>query len=328
MRNRTSLIGVSLFLLATVVWGLGFTMQSLALESIGACSLCSVRNILASIILIPIIMLFDKRTGRRLFEKRNGRLHIDVTKREWIGGIACGVILGIASTLQQLGIAAEETDSGKAAFITALYVVFVPLFSVFLGKRPRKIVWLSVALSVIGFYLLSANIAFDGNLLSTIKNSGFHFYAGDLMVLLCAIVFALHIIVIGFFSPHCDGVRLSCIQFLVAGIAFLPFMLFLEKPAVSDIISAAWPILYLAVCSSGIGYTAQILGQKYVDSSVSAIILSLESVFGALFGMLFLHERQTVPQLVGCGIVLLAVVLAELPERKKSPPVSEEKNTK
>ena len=137
------------------------------------------------------------------------------------------------------------------------------------------------------------------------------------MVLLCAMVFALHIIVIGFFSPHCDGVRLSSIQFLVAGIAFLPFMLFLEKPSFDAIVASVWPIIYLAACSSGIGYTAQILGQKYVESSVSAIILSLESVFGVLFGALFLSEMKTPVQIVGCAIVLLAVVLAELPERRK-----------
>ena len=325
MKNKASAIGVSLLLTATVVWGLGFTMQSLALEHIGACSLSSLRNILAGLILIPVIMLFDKRTERKLFSVQNGRFRLGVTKKEWIGGALCGVILGIASTLQQIGIASEETDSGKAAFITALYVVFVPVFSILLGKKPKKIVWLSVALSVIGFYLLSANIVFDGEgFFAAFVNSGFHFAASDLMVLLCAVVFAVHIIVIGFFSPSCDGVRLSSIQFLVAGIAFLPFMLFLEKPSFDAVISAAWPIIYLAVCSSGIGYTAQILGQKYVESSVSAIILSLESVFGALFGMLFLSEKQTPVQLVGCATVLLAVVLAELPERKNQSKAEKE----
>jgi drug/metabolite transporter (DMT)-like permease len=318
MKNKTSVLGVSMLLLATVVWGLGFTMQALALEHIGACSLSSLRNILASLILIPVIMLFDKRTGRRLFSRQNGRFRLDVTKKEWIGGLCCGVILGIASTLQQIGIAAEETDSGKAAFITALYVVFVPVFSIFLKKRPRAIVWFSVVLSVIGFYLLSANIVFEGKgFFKALIDSGFRFATGDLMVLLCAVVFALHIIVIGFFSPHCDGIRLSSIQFLVAGVAFFPFMLILERPSFDAIVSAAWPILYLAACSSGIGYTAQVLGQKYVDSSVSAIILSLESVFGVIFGAIFLSEMKTPVQVVGCVIVLLAVVLADLPERKK-----------
>ncbi len=319
MKNKTAFLGVCLLLLATVVWGLGFTMQSLALEHVGACTLSSVRNILAALFLIPVIMLFDRRTERRLFSKKDGRFRLGITPREWLGGALCGVILGVASTLQQIGIAAEETDSGKAAFITALYVVIVPVFSVFLGKRPRKIVWLSVFLAVLGFYLLSANIVFEGQgFFAALINSGFRFAKGDLMVLLCAVVFSLHIIVIGVFSPSSDGVRLSAIQFLVAGVAFLPFMMLLEKPTMGDILSAAWPILYLAACSSGIGYTAQILGQKYVDSTVSAIILSLESVFGALFGILLLHERQTAVQLVGCAVVLLAVVLAELPEKKKN----------
>lgn len=330
MKNKASVLGVCLLLSATVVWGLGFTMQSLALEHIGACSLSSVRNILAALFLIPVIMLFDKKTERRLFSRKNSRFHLDITKKEWVGGIFCGVILGIASTLQQIGIAAEETDSGKAAFITALYVVIVPILSVFLGKRPRKIVWLGAFLAVVGFYLLSANIVFDGQgFLKALLSSGFRFATGDLMVLLCAVVFSLHILVIGAFSPHTDGIRLSAIQFFVAGVAFLPFMLFLEKPAVSDIIAAAWPVLYLAVCSSGIGYTAQILGQRYVDSTVSAIILSLESVFGAVFGILLLDEKQTAVQLVGCAIVLLAVVLAQLPEKRKKatppPSLAEEK---
>ncbi len=322
MRNKSTLLGISLLLLATVVWGLGFTMQSLALEHIGASSLSSLRNILASLFLIPCILFFDRRTERRLFSKKNGRFHLDITKHEWIGGIACGVILGIASTLQQIGIAGEETDSGKAAFITALYVVIVPVLSVFLGKRPRWVVWLGAVLAVVGFYLLSANIIFDGTgFFSALARSGFHFASSDLMVLLCALVFSVHILVIGFFSPHCEGIRLSAVQFFVAGVAFLPFMLFLERPTLSEIWAAAWPIFYLAAFSSGVGYTAQILGQKYVDSTVSAIILSLESVFGALFGLIFLDEQKTPIQIVGCAIVLLAVVLAQLPEhkRKKTP---------
>lgn len=327
MKNKTLVLGLTLLLLATVVWGLGFTMQSVALEDIGPCSLCSVRNLLAALVLIPVIMLFDRKSGRRLFGKRNGRFHLDITKKEWLGGTACGVILGVAATLQQIGIAGEETDSGKAAFITALYVVIVPVISVFLGKRPRKIVWLGAVLAVVGFYLLSANIVPNGNgLFSAIAESGFHFATSDLMVLLCAVVFSLHIIVIGVFSPDCDGIRLSAIQFFVAGVVFLPFMLFLERPAMSDILAAAWPTLYLAVFSSGVGYTAQVLGQKYVDSTVSAIVLSLESVFGALFGLIFLNEKKSGIQIVGCVIVLLAVVLAQLPERKKRAKAAKEKN--
>ena len=320
MKNKHAVLGVVLLLITTVVWGLGFTMQAMALEHIGACTLSAVRNVIAGAVLIPVILLFDRKSGRQLFSIRDRRLRVDVRRVELIGGISCGIILGIASTLQQLGIAGEETDSGKAAFITALYVVIVPLIGLFRGKRPTPIVWTGVFVAILGFYLLSANIVITdpgiGGFVTAVGQSGFHFAGSDLLVFLCAIVFSLHVIVIDHFSPDCDGIRLSCIQFFTAGIVLLPFMLIFERPSMDALFDAALPILYLAVFSSGVGYTGQVLGQKYVDVTVSAIILSLESVFGAVFGVIFLSETKTPIQIAGCLTVLCAVILAQLPSRR------------
>jgi drug/metabolite transporter (DMT)-like permease len=321
MKNKFAVFGICLLFLSTIVWGLGFPMQEVALKYIGAFSLGVVRNLLAGAVLIPIILLFHRKTERRLFSRPEGRFHLDVRRVEWMGGVSCGIILAIASTLQQLGMTGEETDSGKAAFITALYVVIVPIIGLFRGKRPAKIVWLCIFIAVIGFYLLSASIVVTepgiGGFLAALKRSGFRFAFSDLLVFLCAVVYSVHVVVIDRFSPDCDGVRLSCIQFFTAGIVLIPFMLIFEQPSIDGMISAALPTLYLAVFSSGVGYTGQIVGQKYVDVTVSAIILSLESVFGAVFGAMFLGETKTPWQIVGCITVFLAVILAQLPSRSR-----------
>lgn len=320
MKTKSSFFGITLLLLAALLWGFGFTTQDLALVHVGSYTLSCVRNLAAGLFLIPVIMLFDRKTDRRLFSKKNGKFHIDIKKPELIGGVLCGIALGTASTLQSLGIAGE-TDTGTAAFITSLYMIFVPLIGLFRGKFPSVRVWCCVATALIGFYFLSANIVFTesgiGGFFSAIFKSGFRFALSDILVLIGAVIFAIHIIIIDRYSPESDGARLSCVQVFTAGIIFLPFMFIIDRPAFSDIIAAAWPILYLAVFSSGIAFTAQIVGQKHMDVTIASIILSLESVFGALFGLLFLHETKNVIQTVGCILVFGAVVVTQLPSKSK-----------
>ncbi len=319
--KKRRLFGSLLLVVTAFIWGLGFPMQSMALEHIGAATLTCVRNVIAGFFLLALIPLFDKKSGRRLIVRTEKGVRAGFTRRELLGGVLCGILLGTATTLQQLGISSEETDSGKAAFITALYMVIVPLLGLFRRRFPSRRVFLSVALAVLGSYFLTANIVFSGTgiggFFSSLVSSGFHFAFGDLMVFLCAFVFALHVFVIDLFSTETDGVRMSCIQFFTASLITLPVMLIAEDVSIPSLLAAALPVLYLGIFSSGVAYTGQIVGQKYVEVTVATLILSLESVFGALGGAVLLNETKTPLQLFGCLVVLGAVVLAQLPAKKK-----------
>jgi drug/metabolite transporter (DMT)-like permease len=290
-----------MFLCAAALWGFAFAAQKAAAE-LPAFTVGSIRSIMATLFLLPVIAALDKLngTGRRVISRRG----VDFTRHEIIGGIICGTILATASAFQQTGIG-DGTDAGKAAFITALYVVIVPIISLTTGKKSPLNAWIGVVLAVVGFYFLC------------IKED-FTLVPSDALVLICAVIFALHIIAIDCFSPRCDGVRMSCIQFFTAGLVSLPVMLFTEIPSLPELFSVALPILFLGIFSSGVAYTCQIVGQQHLDVSISPIILSLESVFGVVGGAIFLGETKTPWQYLGCGVVLAAVVVAQLPRKKKS----------
>ena len=211
----------------------------------------------------------------------------------------------MASLLQQAGIAAG-TSSGKAGFITALYILFVPLLGLLMHKKPRPIIWLCVAMSIFGLYLLCVT---DG--LGSVRGS-------DLMVLACAVVFAVHIQIIDRFAPLVDGVRMSCIQFFVCGAIALVLTFIFEKPDFSALLAAWGPVLYAGVMSSGVGYTLQIIGQKYTNPTVASMILSLESVFAVLGGIVILGQMPAAREIVGCCVMFAAIVIAQLPEKKRA----------
>ena len=283
-------------LIAAAIWGFAFVAQKQA-EAVPAFTLVFARSLLGTVFLFFLIILLDRvlRTGRRLVSKKG----LDFTKTEIIGGTCCGIILSIASVLQQAGMN-NGTDAGKSAFITALYVVLVPVFGLVLKKRAPINAWFSVGIAVVGFYLLCIT-------------DGFSLEFSDALVLLCAVVFAVHILVIDRFSPKCDGVRMSCIQFAVVTVVTLIFSLILESPMKLDAIGASiWPIVMLGIGSSGIAYTLQILAQSRINPALAAIIMSLESVFGLLSGVIFLGETMNTRQYIGCAIVFVAVLLSQL----------------
>lgn len=285
-----------LMLIAAAIWGFAFVAQKQA-EAVPAFTLVFARSLLGTVFLFFLIILLDRvlRTGRRLVSKKG----LDFTKTEIIGGTCCGIILSIASVLQQAGMN-NGTDAGKSAFITALYVVLVPVFGLVLKKRAPINAWFSVGIAVVGFYLLCIT-------------DGFSLEFSDALVLLCAAVFAVHILVIDRFSPKCDGVRMSCIQFAVVTVVTLIFSLILESPMKLDAIGASiWPIVMLGIGSSGIAYTLQILAQSRINPALAAIIMSLESVFGLLSGVIFLGETMNTRQYIGCAIVFVAVLLSQL----------------
>ena len=257
------------------------------------------RNIIGSIVLIPVILTIRGRVPKA--ERRP--LPVKTTI---IGGLACGVALTAASTLQQYGL--TMTTVGKGGFITTLYIILTPIFGIFIGKKAPKAVWLCALLAVGGMYLLC------------VSNESFSVSTGDLLVLASSAVFAVHILVIDHFSPLTDGVILSCIQFAVCGVISTIGAFIFEQPSWEQLISGAVPVLYAGVLSCGVGYTLQIVGQKGVDPTAAALILSLESVVATISGFIaykigFLKTDQsmTIRQIAGCAVVFAAVILVQLP---------------
>lgn len=286
-----------LLVLTALIWGMAFVAQSVGMNYIGPFTFNCIRSIMGGLVLIPCILFFDKREkGEAKQEKKED------TKTLLIGGICCGLALCIASNLQQIGI--KYTTVGKAGFITALYIVLVPIFGIFLRKKVSGRVWLSVAISVVGLYLLCIT-------------DEFRIGKGDFFVLLCALVFTIHILVIDYFSPKVNGIKLSCIQFLVAGILSGVPMLISEKPSISTILAAWAPLLYAGIMSCGVGYTLQIVAQKDADPTIASLILSLESVFSVLAGWLILGQTLAGKEIVGCVLMFAAIILAQLPTKNQ-----------
>ena len=283
-----------LFITATILWT-AYLAQSVGMDYVGPFTFTFARSIVGGLFLIPCIMFL-----RRL---RGEKTKIEVSRVEWLGGLFCGIALCAASNFQQIGIA--YTTVGKAGFITALYVVIVPIMGLFLKKKVPGIVWLCVALSVVGLYLLC------------MTEGSFTLAYGDFLVFICAILFSVHILVIDYFSPKGDGVVISCIQFLVCGVISGIIMLFTESVRLTDLWAAIGPILYAGVLSSGVAYTLQVVAQKDVNPTVASLILCLESVISALAGWVILHEALNARELFGCFLMFIAIVLAQIPVPKK-----------
>ena len=286
-----------LLVIAAMIWGFAFSAQKAA-ENVPPLTLGAVRSLFAAIFLIFVIIAFDKMfdTGRHLFSKET---KIDLTRVEIIGGIICGAILSLASFFQQTGISGG-TDAGKASFITALYVVLVPVYALFLKKRAPINVWISMPIAIIGFYLLCITESF------TIVLS-------DIFVLICALIFPIHILAIDKFSPKCDGIRMSCVQFITATVINSILALIFESPI--DFIAVGeslFPLLFLGIGSSGIAYTCQIIGQRGVNPAAASILMSLESVFGVVGSALFLSEKMSPREYIGCIAVFAAVILSQI----------------
>ena len=291
-------------ILAAFIWGTAFVAQDLCADSIGTFAFNATRYFIAVLALLVVILISDKLKKNKptltAQEKKAG------SKQLWLGGLCCGAALAIASNFQQAGLVAG-TDAGKAGFITALYVVLVPVFGLFFKRKVSLPTWIAVVLSVVALYLLC------------IKGD-FSLAPGDLLVLVCAVCFAVHILVIDHFTAYCDGVKLSCLQFLFAGIISTICMFIFEDVDFAAILSCALPLLYVGIFSCGVGYTLQILAQKDSNPTVVTILLSLESVFAVIAGAIILKQQMTVREYIGCAIMFTAVVLAQIqfPTRQKA----------
>lgn len=284
-----------MLILAAFLWGSTFVAQSVGNDYVRPFAFQGTRCLLGAVVLLPVIAIFDRRSpGSRRWRDRTLLL----------GGLCCGAALFIATNLQQMGL--QYTSAGKSSFITTLYIVLVPVLGLALRRRPSRWVWLSIALAVAGLYLLCVSESFSVGL-------------GELLTLGCALCFALHILVVDYFSPKCDGLRLSCLQFFVCGVLSLGGMALFEQPPTLQALASCWlPIAYAGVCSCGIAYTLQVLAQKDTSPTVAALLMSTESVFATLSGWLVLHERLQGKEYLGCLLMLCAVLLAQMPEKPRA----------
>ena len=285
--------GNLMLLLTAFIWGSAFVAQSTGMNYIGPFTFLAIRSFLGVIALLPVIA-FRASKQEKTVRQQNSRVKIT-----WIGGFFCGSVLGVASAFQQVGLG--MTSAGKAGFITALYIVIVPIVSIFIGKKIHLSTWFYLLIALVGFYLLSVK-------------EGFSIGKGDLLVLCCAFCYSIHILTIDYFlNKGADPVKMSCMQFLISGILGLILTLLFETPSLASIWDAKIPLLYAGVLSSGVAYTLQIVGQKYTEPTIATLLMSLESVFAALTGWIVLHEVLSGKELLGCLLVFLAVILAQIP---------------
>lgn len=317
--QKSSVKNTGMLFLAALIWGFAFVAQSAGMDYVGPFTFNAVRCVIGAIVLVPVALLWKPEEDIKADKKPeecSTPVEMVAEKNSWLsrnktlllGGIFCGVFLGVATNLQQIGI--MSTSVGKAGFLTALYIVLVPIAGLFFKKKCGFTVWIGVVCSLIGLYLLCMT---EGSLALA---------KGDLFLLGCAVVFTGHILVIDYFAPKVNGVWMSCIQFLVAGVISAIPMVFTETPTWDAIWAAKLPILYAGVMSCGVAYTLQILGQKNYNPTIAVLILSLESCFSVLGGFLILHETLSARELFGCALMFVAIILAQLPGKKKQEQTS------
>ena len=303
MKKETSTLKNSLLLLLTAtIWGVAFVAQSVSMDYIGGFTFNAIRNIIGAITLVPVILIFSKQDPAA---DQNPADRQKARKTLITGGICCGILLCLASNFQQFGI--KYTTVGKAGFITACYIIIVPIIGIFLKKKCSPFIWIAVLLSLGGLYLLCIS-----------PGEGFSIGKGDTLVLICAVLFSFHILTVDHFSPLVDGVKMSCIQFLVCGIlSGIPALIF-ENPNITNILQAWMPILYAGILSCGVAYTLQIVGQKGMNPTVASLIMSLESCISVIAGWLILGQNLSSREIFGCVLMFGAIVLAQLPQKNAS----------
>ncbi len=291
--------------LTALIWGVAFVAQSAGMEYLGPFTYNGVRSVLGGLVLLPCIALLGRIQGQSGAETGSvqGQSGAAGRKQLLTGGLCCGIVLFVASNFQQFGI--QYTTVGKAGFITAMYIVIVPLLGLLVHRKVGLQVWIGVLFGITGLYLLC------------MKDS-FRLEKGDALVLVCAFIFSLHILVIDHFSQKVDGVKMSCIQFWVCGILSLLCSFVFETPNLQNILAAWMPVCYGGILSCGVAYTLQIIGQKGMNPTVASLILSLESVVAVVAGFLILGQSMSRRELFGCLMMVLAIVSAQLPERKET----------
>lgn len=298
MKMKKKLQGSLWLLLATLIWGSSFVPQSLGMDHVEPFTFQAIRCAMAAIGMLPAIWLFDRK-------KQDGKTFLSrfLDKKLWKAGVCCAIPLFFAINLQQIGIV--STDAGKSAFLTAMYIVFVPILGIFAGRKPTPIVFISVVLAVVGLYFLSCMGVSSVN-------------PGDIVLLGCAVAFAAQILFVDKYVADVDPLRLNCLQAFLCSIGSGIVMFLLEKPTLSGIAGSWWSMCYVGFLSMGAAYSLQIIGQKYLEPSLASLIMSLESVIAVLCGCIFLQETMTVWEIIGCVLVFSAVILSQIPVPQKA----------
>ena len=295
MKHR-KLVSSLMLIVAALIWGTAFVAQRKGMEYAGPLAFNGVRTLIGSLVLLPVALIFRPAKAANL-------------RKTLLAGLLCGLCLFMATNLQQIGL--TSTEAGKAGFITTFYIILVPVLGLFLRKKTGAVTWLAVAVALGGLFFLC------------VKPGEVRIAPGDLLVLGCAFFFAVQILVIDFFVQEVDGVLLSCVQFAVDGVLSLIAAFLFEKPDFPALFRGWIPLLYTGILSCGVAYTLQILGQKNLHPTVASLLMSLESAFAVLGGWLILHERLTRRELLGCALMLAAVLLVQLaPVKKEKPPAS------
>ena len=293
--------GNMIMLFISFVWGVSFIAQSKGVESISPIAFNGIRSMLGALVLVPVILFIDSRNKKKGIEVKK------FDKTLLTGGILCGVLLCVATTLQTAGMV--YTSPGKSGFLTALYMVIVPIIGIVMGKKPQKVILFSVAIAITGLYLMCIDSEFNINV-------------GDVMTIICAFVFAAHILVIDYFSPKVDGVKLAFTQFFVCGIINLIWMFFDGVPSLASVLECKASIAYSGIMSCGVAYTLQIIGQKYTDPTSASILMSLESVFATLSTVILITlgwnitgGLLTIKEISGCVLMFVAIILVQIPDK-------------
>lgn len=287
-----------LLFLAAFIWGIAFVAQSKGMDYIGPFSFNFYRNCLASISLIPVMVISDRIKGKKNTFKEA------FSKNTLICGIVCGIFLCGGTMFQQYSLSLGS-EAGKAGFITSLYILFVPILCIVFRKKVHRIVWIVLPVAILGLYLLCAT-------------SDIVFRLSDVLALICAVLFACQIISIDKFSSKVDSVKLAWLQFVVSALICLIPAVFFEKNSFSLVLKCAIPLLYTGIFSSGVAYTLQIVGQKRINPTIASLIMSFESVFSALAGYVILKESLSIRQILGCLLVFLSIVAVQITPQKKT----------
>lgn len=295
---KEKVIGIVAFVITSCIWGFAFVAQQSAMDHIGPLTMNGLRSLLGAIFLIPVILITDVIKGKKpsllgVKSKDEGKFLIK-------GGILCGIFMTAASTLQQIGV--QYTTIGKAGFLSALYIVIVPIITIFFGKKIGWNGWSGVGIALVGMFLLCFNLA---------DLSGFSINKGDLIIISCSLFFSVHILVIDKYSPHTDSIRLSFMQFLVCGVVCTALAFIFEEPQWTGIKSAWFSIFFAGVVSCGIGYTLQMIGQKYVPAHIAPMLMGLECVFSLLADWIFFKQVMNAQEYIGCFLIFVAIILAQ-----------------
>lgn len=305
MKNKKA-FGNIILLITSIIWGLAFVFQRTGMDSIEPITFNAARMSAGALFVGIAVLIKDRKSKnnpKSIAEQK------EINKNTWLGGIGCGLFLTAASIVQQMGLV--YTTAGKAGFITAMYMLFVPIFNLLIFKKNGGLkVWLAVITGIVGMYLLCVK----DNLVLTM---------GDLLILACAILFAGHILCCDNFAPKSDPIKMSAIQFLVTAALSWVFAFITESPSIEKIISATIPILYCGVISGALGYTLQIVGQRYTDPATASLLMSLESVFAVVAGVLILKETMIFQEILGCIIMFAAIILVQLPSRPKKTKIKD-----